>query len=309
MTAQRVARILGPEEGHWLSWQGQPIRYTALGEETGGFYAFAWLRVPPGGGAAPHRHTFHEGFYVLSGETTFTAGSRSIHVPAGGFLNIAANTTHGFTNTGKADAELLAVVAPAGFDRYQREASLGGAETAKALAPKYGIDFHPPAEAFQVAPGLTLKQPGEGRSFAIVGDLYTFLAVGEDTDGAYAFWHAIVPPGGGPPPHRHTREEEAFYVLDGQLTFFAEDQAVTGGPGTFVTLPRGGRHYFRNESKSPARILILIAPAGLEKLFEETGRPWPDTSRTPPPPSADEIAHLLTAAPRYGIDIRVPAGH
>jgi quercetin dioxygenase-like cupin family protein len=179
----------------------------------------------------------------------------------------------------------------------------------KALAPKYGIDLDPPPEAFRVPPGFTVKQPGEGRSFAVVGDLYTFLAVGGDTDGAYAIWHAVVPPGGGPPPHIHSREEEAFYVLDGQLAFYTEDRRVTGGPGTFVNLPRGGLHGFKNEGKNPARMLILVAPAGLEKMFEETGRPWPDASKMPPPPAADEIAHLLTVAPRYGIDIRVPAGH
>jgi quercetin dioxygenase-like cupin family protein len=258
---------------------------------------------------APHRHTFHEGFYVLAGEATFTAGNRAVRVAAGGFLNIAANTAHSIKNTGKSDAELLAVVAPAGFERFQFEASPQDAEAMKALAPKFGIDLDPPSQAFLVPPGITVKQPGKGQSFAVVGDLYTFLAVGEDTDGAYAFWHAVVPPGGGPPPHIHSREEEAFYVLDGQLTFYAEDQRVTGGPGTFVNLPRGGLHCFKNESKSPARMLILVAPAGLEKMFEETGRPWPDASRTPPPPSADEIAHLLTIAPRYGVDIRVPAGH
>jgi hypothetical protein len=107
----------------------------------------------------------------------------------------------------------------------------------------------------------------------------------------------------------HSREEEAFYVLEGQLAFYAEDRRVTGGPRTFVNLPRGGLHYFKNEGNTPARMLILVAPAGLEKMFEETGRPWPDLSKSPPLPSADEIAHLLTVAPRYGVDIRVPTGH
>jgi quercetin dioxygenase-like cupin family protein len=318
MAGARAARVLGPEEGHWLSWQGQPIRYTALGQETGGFYASSWGMVPPGSGPAPHRHTFHEGFYILRGEITFTTGNRSVHLSTGGFLNVAAGTAHFFKNTGTEDAELLVVVAPAGFDRFQFEvgrpadgpagpflpASPWDDETMKAVAPRYGIDLNPPPSAFRLPPCITVKQPGQGRSFAVAGDLYTFLAVGEDTDGAYALWHAIVPPGGGPPPHLHTLEEEAFYVLEGRLALYAEDRRATGGPGTFVHLPRGSLHRFKNESTQPARMLILAAPAGLEKMFEETGRPWPDVSRPPPPMSTDEIARLLTVAPRYGIDIR-----
>ena len=55
-----------------------------------------------------------------------------------------------------------------------------------------------------------LKKNSEGRTVGVVGDIYRFLAVGEDTDGRYAVWEAIVPPGGGPPPHVHSREEESF---------------------------------------------------------------------------------------------------
>ena len=49
-----------------------------------------------------------------------------------------------------------------------------------------------------------INQPGEGRTVAVVGDVYRFLATGEDTNGKYAWWEAIVPPGGGPPPHVHS---------------------------------------------------------------------------------------------------------
>lgn len=52
-----------------------------------------------------------------------------------------------------------------------------------------------------------LKKPGQGRTIAVVGDVYRFLATGDDTNGKYALWEAVVPPGGGPPPHVHSREE------------------------------------------------------------------------------------------------------
>ena len=51
-----------------------------------------------------------------------------------------------------------------------------------------------------------IRTPSEGRTVAVVGDVYRFLATGEDTDGKYALWEAIVPPAGGPPPHVHSRE-------------------------------------------------------------------------------------------------------
>ena len=60
----------------------------------------------------------------------------------------------------------------------------------------------------------TIKIPPQGRIVAVLGDVYRFLATGEDTDGKYALWEATVPPGGGPPPHVHSREEEGFYILE-----------------------------------------------------------------------------------------------
>lgn len=71
-----------------------------------------------------------------------------------------------------------------------------------------------------------IKKPGEGRTIAVVGDLYRFLATAEDTDGKYASFEAIVPPGGGPSPHVHSREAEGFYVLEGEITFSIGDAAL-----------------------------------------------------------------------------------
>ena len=73
---------------------------------------------------------------------------------------------------------------------------------------------------------LTLRSPREGRTIAVVGDVYRFLATGEDTDGKYALWEAIVPPGSGTPPHVHSREEEDFYILEGEITFQIGEERV-----------------------------------------------------------------------------------
>jgi quercetin dioxygenase-like cupin family protein len=155
----------------------------------------------------------------------------------------------------------------------------------------------------------TLAQAAAGRAVAVVGDVYRFLATGEQTDGKYALWEAIVPPGGGPPPHAHSREEEGFYVLEGEITFSVNGERTVAGPGTFANMPVGVPHAFRNESGRPARMLISVAPAGIEGMFFEVGQELPAGATAAPPPGADEIERLLATAPKYGVTILPPAGH
>jgi quercetin dioxygenase-like cupin family protein len=146
----------------------------------------------------------------------------------------------------------------------------------------------------------------EGPTYAIVGDVYRFLATGAETNGKYAQFEALVPPGGGPPPHVHSREEEAFYILEGEITFSigAERRVLTAG--MFANMPVGQPHAFRNESDRPARMLISVAPAGLEEMFFKIGTQLPQGSTNAPPPSPAEIEQLLKVAPQYGVEILVP---
>ncbi|MCA9024381.1 MAG: quercetin 2,3-dioxygenase [Planctomycetaceae bacterium] len=152
----------------------------------------------------------------------------------------------------------------------------------------------------------TIRKPGEGRRIGIVGDLYRFLATGEETNGKYATFEAIVPPGSGPPPHIHSREEESFLVLEGEMTFQLGEERIVAGEGTFLNMPVGSLHCFKNESDQTARLLISVAPAGLEKMFFEVGQPLADDVETAPPPSLVDIEKLLEAAPRYGVEIKMP---
>jgi mannose-6-phosphate isomerase-like protein (cupin superfamily) len=151
-----------------------------------------------------------------------------------------------------------------------------------------------------------IKKPGEGRPVAVVGDVYRFLATGEDTNGKYALWEAIVPPGGGPPPHVHSREEEGFFVLEGEITFTIGENRLVATAGMFANMPVGTPHSFKNEGSRPARMLISVAPAGLEQMFFEVGVPLPEGSTTALPPTKEEIEKLLAVAPKYGIQIKLP---
>lgn len=107
-------------------------------------------------------------------------------------------------------------------------------------------------------------------------------------------------------PHVHSREEEGFYVLEGAITFFIGNQRLIASAGMFANMPVGTPHSFKNESGKPARMLISVAPAGLEQLFFAVGAPMPSGATTAAPPTKDEIERLLAAAPRYGIEIKLP---
>jgi quercetin dioxygenase-like cupin family protein len=109
----------------------------------------------------------------------------------------------------------------------------------------------------------TIRKPGEGRTITLVGDVHRFVTSGEDTNGKYAQFEAIVPPGGGPPAHFHTREEEGFYIIEGEIAFQIGDQRLIARAGMFANMPVGTPHSFKNESDRPARMLVTMAPAGL----------------------------------------------
>jgi quercetin dioxygenase-like cupin family protein len=152
----------------------------------------------------------------------------------------------------------------------------------------------------------TLRTAAEGRTVAVVGDVYRFLATGKDTTGKYALWEAIVPPGGGPPPHVHSREEEGFYILEGEITFSVGDERIVATAGMFANMPVGTPHSFKNESNRPAKMLISVAPAGLEQMFFEVGVPLAEGATTALPPTKEAIEKFLAVAPRYGVEVRLP---
>jgi len=150
--------------------------------------------------------------------------------------------------------------------------------------------------------------PGHGRTFSAVGDKYIFLAGGEQTGGAYALAEAIVLPGGGPPPHVHSREDESFYVLEGEVTFTVDGRDTVAQAGTFVQAPRDIPHAFENRTSTPARMLILCVPAGFEKFLMEFATELPSRDAPPVPLTAEDIEKLTRLAPQYGITLLAP-GH
>ena len=115
------------------------------------------------------------------------------------------------------------------------------------------------------------------------GDHYTFLVTGEESGGAYFVMEALVLPGGGPPPHIHTREDETYYILEGQIEVLLGEETSIAGPNDFVNVPRGTVHCFRNAGSETARMVLTFTPAGIEKWFEEKRSSARRTKHTRPP--------------------------
>ena len=151
------------------------------------------------------------------------------------------------------------------------------------------------------------RASGAGRTYWGPGDLYTFLVTGAESAGSYFAMEAVVPPGGGPPLHIHRNESETFYVLAGHCTFCLDDKVFVAGAGDFVNIPIGTRHFFRNDSVEPVRMILTFTPSGIEKFFEETLEPASDPTQAAPDNFAEVVARYAAAAPRYGLEFFVDA--
>jgi mannose-6-phosphate isomerase-like protein (cupin superfamily) len=113
-----------------------------------------------------------------------------------------------------------------------------------------------------------ILQPGEAKGVSLRGTQVLFLNRAEDAEGGSSFeMHAA--PGFDTGAHRHSRIEEFFYVVDGEIEARAGDRTVVGGPGTFVFVPKGVAHSIANRSQAPATFIFFTSPPGHERYFED----------------------------------------
>lgn len=147
---------------------------------------------------------------------------------------------------------------------------------------------------------------GAGEALWVYGDTDNIKVASEDTGGAIAVMVTEMGPGDGPPPHVHHRENEAFYVLDGEMAALDGDRRIDGiGPGSFVFFPQESHHAFRNVGSGTARILLMFFPAGFEGYLRDVGVPVVE-GQQPPETDLDDAAPI---AARYGMEfVDVPPG-
>jgi len=138
------------------------------------------------------------------------------------------------------------------------------------------------------------------------GDLYSMLVTGKESNNVFFQFEAFVPEGGGPPPHIHSREDETFYVISGNLEILLGDKTHLAKAGDFVYIPRGTVHRFKNIGKEMAVQLVTFSPAGVEKFFEEVFPAVKDRKAAPPPITEELISNMNKAAPKHGLKILPP---
>ncbi|HLZ72451.1 MAG TPA: cupin domain-containing protein [Dehalococcoidia bacterium] len=136
--------------------------------------------------------------------------------------------------------------------------------------------------------------PGEGQRYEARGSVMHFKAGSLSTGGRFSLMERTLPPGGRmPPPHVHVDCDEAYYVLDGRVTFILEGVERTEGAETFVLVPGDAAHTFGNRSAAAARLLVLHSPP-LDGYFAALDALW----RSPRAPSVEDERALMS---RFGM--------
>ena len=148
-----------------------------------------------------------------------------------------------------------------------------------------------PLSADDLSRSLTVSKPDDADllHLSLVGDSYTVLVSGEQTDGRYCLIDMLVPDGSGPPPHRHDFEE-MFTLLEGEVEFTFRGQTMNVPQGTTVNIPANAPHQFRNISGRTVHMLCMCTPAGQEEFFAQVGDRVASRTSQPPPLSKEEQA-------------------
>ena len=150
--------------------------------------------------------------------------------------------------------------------------------------------------------------PGQGsRSLWVFGELVVCKTKSEQTGGAYSLFEVVTQPGSGPPPHVQHREDESFYVLEGEYEFLVEGRTLRAGTGSLLYVPRGNLHAHRNVGEGVCRMLVSQTPGGShERFFEEIGKEGRDVFAPPVSKGSQEAERIARIAAEYGIEIPLP---
>ncbi|MQA74365.1 MAG: cupin domain-containing protein [Solirubrobacterales bacterium] len=265
------------------------------GEQSGGRVAMVVNAAPaPWAGPPLHHHDFDETFYVLDGRLTFQLGDELIEAGPGTLTFAPRGSHHTLANLGDVAARYLVVFTPAGFERYfdRFAAERAGAEPLPEPARPIPetIVVGPPigeAEAKRAAAApsgerarvnVLLRSAGSANELAVMDNT---IAAGST----------------GPPLHHHAFDE-AFYVLDGELTFRLGDELLTRRRGELAFARGGADHAFANPSDADARTLIVCTPAGFERYFDRIAAR--EAGVDPPAEALEPWPEVITVGPRIG---------
>ena len=153
--------------------------------------------------------------------------------------------------------------------------------------------------ALGIAPTVRYQQGPKRYYFDVA--LGSIILSGEDTGGAYCLLDMRVAPGKGVPRHTHTREDEALFVLSGELEASVGDEIFTLRAGETLIAPRNTPHQLRNSGNVPNHYLIMFSPAGFEKFLKATSVSAPADAVAPTEPPTIAVQNVFELASDYGI--------
>jgi mannose-6-phosphate isomerase-like protein (cupin superfamily) len=167
-----------------------------------------------------------------------------------------------------------------------------------------------PASEEGVVQGAVTHIPPAGgtRSLWVFGELATHKIPSRRTGGAYAVFEVSTRPGSGPPPHVHHREDEAFYVLEGEYEFSIKGHAMKVEARSLVYVPKGVLHAHENVGEGLGRMLLTQTPGGsYEHFFEQVGKKAVDGEVRPLVfEDHQDMRRIVEVAAEHGIEIPVP---
>jgi|SRR6516164_4534180 quercetin dioxygenase-like cupin family protein len=143
-------------------------------------------------------------------------------------------------------------------------------------------------------------QPRSKRFYFDVG-LGSVCLSGIDTGGAYCLLEVSLAPGMAVPRHTHTREDEVYFVLAGELAVTVGEKAFVLGPGDTLLAPRDIPHALRNSGNITNHYLLVFSPSGFEEFIMATAVPAPDNAVAPTEPPAIDVRNVQKLAADYGI--------
>lgn len=149
--------------------------------------------------------------------------------------------------------------------------------------------------------------PNQGESLWFLGSHVSIKASAETTAGRVAVIEHLTPRGLGSPLHVHHREDEWFYVIEGELTVWVGGRVINAPAGSFVYGPRDIPHTFMVSSET-ARYLLVTEPGDFAGFMRKLAEPASEPVIPPPATEPPDVAALAQVAAEYGIEILGPPG-
>lgn len=162
------------------------------------------------------------------------------------------------------------------------------------------IPFNPQLMKIDEKKVPVVSGPNLNNSFWYIGHLISILISTKDTMGAFSLIHGYEIRGLEPPPHTHSREDESFYLIDGEIDYSVGGEVINATAGDWIFLPRNIQHSFQVRSEI-AEVLIHLSPGGFEDYFIEMSEPAKTMAIPPRPQGPPDVQKIVETATRYGI--------